>query len=138
EVRERAVGRGLVALALEKRAGAGQEGRWPRGRCGGGGEEDEGESDRQRARHVGDRSARLPTAANFAKILGSAPGAVYASLSMSKRVLVANDLQTITQMLANQLRDIGLAEVDFVRDGSEALDALERGRYDAVVTDVHM
>jgi PAS domain S-box-containing protein len=59
-------------------------------------------------------------------------------MSFPRRVLVVNDLETVSEMLAAQLGELGFAETKFVRDGSEALEVLDREDYDIVISDIHM
>lgn len=56
---------------------------------------------------------------------------------MTVRILVADDEAGIRLVLATHLRRRGW-EVDEAVDGTDALDKLERGRYDAVVLDQRM
>jgi DNA-binding NtrC family response regulator len=53
------------------------------------------------------------------------------------RILVAEDEEITLDNLVETLRDEGYA-VTGVRDGAEALAAIERGRYDLLVTDIKM
>jgi PAS domain S-box-containing protein len=54
------------------------------------------------------------------------------------RVLLVNDLQTVTELLAAQLRELGMHDLTFASDGSEALEVLERESFEVVLSDVHM
>jgi PAS domain S-box-containing protein len=55
-----------------------------------------------------------------------------------RRVLLVNDLQVVTEILAEQLRSLGVGSLVLARDGSRALDTLEHEPVDVVVSDVHM
>jgi PAS domain S-box-containing protein len=57
---------------------------------------------------------------------------------MPKRVLVVNDVEVMSRVLENQLRELGFDEIGFAANGSEALNFLDRCRPDLVISDVHM
>jgi len=57
--------------------------------------------------------------------------------ALSGRVLIAEDTASVRQILEVQVRGLGV-EVDFVENGKEALEKLQRGRYALVVSDLHM
>jgi two-component system, chemotaxis family, chemotaxis protein CheY len=53
-------------------------------------------------------------------------------------VLVVDDSQTMTRIMAAMLQKIGFAEVDQVHDGSSALQNLKRKTYGLVISDWEM
>jgi len=53
-------------------------------------------------------------------------------------VLVVDDSQTMTRIMATMLRKIGFADVDQVHDGSSALQNLKRKTYGLVISDWEM
>ncbi len=55
----------------------------------------------------------------------------------SKKVLIVEDEKGIRILLSDLLSSKGF-EVSMARDGQESLDQLEDGRFDLVVTDIHM
>ncbi|MCK4788646.1 MAG: response regulator [Desulfobacteraceae bacterium] len=55
----------------------------------------------------------------------------------SKKVLIVEDEKGIRVLLSDLLSSKGF-EVSMARDGQESLDQLEDGRFDLVVTDIHM
>ncbi|MEZ5919407.1 MAG: response regulator [Alphaproteobacteria bacterium] len=54
-----------------------------------------------------------------------------------KRLLIAEDTDSVRDVLARQLEKTGV-EADFVCDGKEALKALATGKYGILITDLHM
>lgn len=56
---------------------------------------------------------------------------------LNGRVLIAEDTAAVRQILEVQVRGIGV-EVDFVENGKQALEKLQRGRYALVISDLHM
>ncbi|MCD8571036.1 MAG: response regulator [Alphaproteobacteria bacterium] len=62
-----------------------------------------------------------------------------ASLSIDgpRRLLIAEDTQSIRDVLQRQLEKVGV-EADFAVNGREALDMLQSGKYGILITDLHM
>lgn len=56
---------------------------------------------------------------------------------LTGRVLIAEDTAAVRQILEVQVRGIGV-EVDFVENGKQAIEKLQRGRYALVISDLHM
>lgn len=56
---------------------------------------------------------------------------------LSGRVLIAEDTPAVRQILEVQVRGLGV-DVDFVENGRQALDKMQRGRYALVISDLHM
>lgn len=56
---------------------------------------------------------------------------------LTGKVLIAEDTAAIRQILEVQVRGLGI-EVDFVEDGKQALEKMQRGRYALVISDLHM
>ncbi|MCB1562600.1 MAG: response regulator [Alphaproteobacteria bacterium] len=54
-----------------------------------------------------------------------------------KRLLIAEDTDSVRDVLARQLEKTGV-EADFVCNGNEALKALATGKYGILITDLHM
>jgi PAS domain S-box-containing protein len=54
------------------------------------------------------------------------------------RALVVDDLELLRGVIASHLRELGVEDVRFARDGSEALDLLTHHPADVVISDVHM
>jgi CheY-like chemotaxis protein/HPt (histidine-containing phosphotransfer) domain-containing protein len=57
--------------------------------------------------------------------------------ALTGRVLIAEDTAAVRQILEVQVKGLGV-EVDFVENGKQALEKLQRGRYALVVSDLHM
>jgi PAS domain S-box-containing protein len=57
--------------------------------------------------------------------------------ALSGRVLIAEDTAAVRQILEVQVKGLGV-EVDFVENGKQALEKLQRLRYALVVSDLHM
>lgn len=55
-----------------------------------------------------------------------------------KRILIADDSKTMTNITFRILKDANYADVDVVYDGGSALAALRRKKYDLVITDSQM
>ena len=53
------------------------------------------------------------------------------------RLLIAEDTETVRDVLAKQLNLLG-SEADFANNGQEALDAMATGEYGIIFTDLHM
>lgn len=53
------------------------------------------------------------------------------------RLLVAEDTDSVREIIRRQLKHLG-CNADFVCNGAEALDALEKGDYNLLITDLHM
>jgi two-component system sensor histidine kinase/response regulator len=77
----------------------------------------------------------LETMASFAQ--GTPVGGGGTGGKLAGRVLIAEDTAAIRQILEVQVRGLGI-DVDFVENGKQALDRLQRGRYSLVVSDLHM
>ena len=58
-------------------------------------------------------------------------------LDGSQKILIAEDTEAIRQILDQQLKKLGI-EADFVENGREALEALEKNEYGILFTDLHM
>lgn len=56
---------------------------------------------------------------------------------LSGRVLIAEDTPAIRQILEVQVKGLGI-DVDFVENGKQAVEKLQRGRYALVISDLHM
>lgn len=56
---------------------------------------------------------------------------------LTGRVLIAEDTPAVRQILEVQVKGLGV-DVDFVENGKQALERLQKGRYALVVTDLHM
>ena len=74
--------------------------------------------------------------------LGEAVKGVVKQISSQKldgpqKILIAEDTEAVRQILDQQLKKLGI-EADFVDNGHKALDALEKGEYGILFTDLHM
>ena len=58
--------------------------------------------------------------------------------SSDLRILVVDDFATMRRIVKNVLKQLGYTNVDEVEDGSKALDMLEQGVYQFVVSDWNM
>ena len=58
--------------------------------------------------------------------------------STDLRILVVDDFATMRRIVKNVLKQLGYTNVDEVEDGSKALDMLEQGVYQFVVSDWNM
>jgi two-component system response regulator AtoC len=56
---------------------------------------------------------------------------------VSKRILIAEDEVLSRRWITAWLRDMGY-EVDEAKDGAEALDLIDRSRFDLVLSDIRM
>lgn len=56
---------------------------------------------------------------------------------LTGKVLIAEDTPAVRQILEVQVKGLGV-EVDFVENGRQALDKMQRNRYALVVSDLHM
>ncbi|HRQ60211.1 MAG TPA: response regulator, partial [Alphaproteobacteria bacterium] len=59
------------------------------------------------------------------------------SIDGPRRLLIAEDTQSVRDVLARQLEKVGM-EADFAVDGREALEMLKSGKYGILFTDLHM
>lgn len=64
-------------------------------------------------------------------------GGVHA-LKGPRGLLIAEDTDTVRDVLKRQLAKLGGIEADFVMNGIEALDALKTGKYGIMISDLHM
>ena len=55
-----------------------------------------------------------------------------------KRILVVDDLKTMTAIVYKILKDANYADIDLVHDGGSALATLRQKEYDLVITDWQM
>jgi DNA-binding response OmpR family regulator len=55
-----------------------------------------------------------------------------------KRILIADDSRTMTNITSRILKDANYADIDVVHDAGSALAALHRKEYDLVITDCQM
>lgn len=55
-----------------------------------------------------------------------------------RRLLIAEDTDTVRDVLRRQLASLGDVEADFVMNGIEALEALATGKYGILISDLHM
>jgi two-component system chemotaxis response regulator CheY len=54
------------------------------------------------------------------------------------RILAVDDSATMRRIIRNQLKQVGMDEVDEAQNGREALTMLGRARYDLLITDWNM
>ena len=54
------------------------------------------------------------------------------------RILAVDDSATMRRIIRNQLKQVGMDEVDEAQNGREALAMLARARYDLLITDWNM
>lgn len=59
------------------------------------------------------------------------------SFDTTKRLLIAEDNKSVTDMISRQLKTLG-AEADFVENGVQAIEKLSTGQYGILFTDLHM
>ena len=60
------------------------------------------------------------------------------ALQGPRRLLIAEDTDTVRDVLKRQLAKLGVDEIDFVMNGVEALEALKTGKYGILISDLHM
>ena len=60
------------------------------------------------------------------------------ALAGPRRILIAEDTDTVRAVLSRQLEKLGGVEADFVMNGVEALEALKTGKYGILISDLHM
>jgi two-component system sensor histidine kinase/response regulator len=70
-------------------------------------------------------------------VLDAAAKRTIAPLEGSSRLLIAEDTESVQDMLRRQLQTLG-AEADFVSNGKKAIESLKAGVYGILVTDLHM
>jgi CheY-like chemotaxis protein len=59
-------------------------------------------------------------------------------MHIGKRILIADDSKTMTNITFRILKDANYADIDVVHDAGSALAALHRKEYDLVITDCQM
>ncbi len=59
-------------------------------------------------------------------------------LTGSRRLLIAEDTDIVRNILQRQLESLGGVEVDFAKNGVEAMEMLKTGNYGILFTDLHM
>ncbi|AZG12106.1 MULTISPECIES: chemotaxis response regulator CheY [Cupriavidus] len=59
-------------------------------------------------------------------------------MNMNRKFLVVDDFATMRRIVRNLLKDIGHANVEEAEDGVDALEKLEAGSFDVVLTDWNM
>ena len=59
------------------------------------------------------------------------------NISGPKKLLIAEDTESVRDVLSRQLQKLGV-EADFVEDGKQALEALKTGQYGILFSDLHM
>lgn len=67
----------------------------------------------------------------------AASKAIKINIEGPTRLLIAEDTESVRDVLGRQLEKIGV-EADFVHDGKQALDAVRSGKYGLLITDLHM
>lgn len=60
------------------------------------------------------------------------------SIDGPRKLLIAEDTDSVQDILKRQLDKIGGIEADFVTNGEEAVEALKSGQYGILLTDLHM
>lgn len=70
-------------------------------------------------------------------VKSAAQSVVRMDMDGPKRLLIAEDTESVRDVLQRQLNKLGI-EADFVTDGRQALDALATGAYGILFTDLHM
>jgi CheY-like chemotaxis protein len=85
----------------------------------------------------------LPRTTPYVQVLMAVKSAAAGAKPLRKgglvkgRILIAEDTASVRQILEVQLRSLDI-EVDFVEDGKQALEKLQRGRYSLLISDLHM
>ena len=59
-------------------------------------------------------------------------------MNMNRKFLVVDDFATMRRIVRNLLTDIGHSNVEEAEDGVDALEKLETGAFDVVLTDWNM
>jgi signal transduction histidine kinase/DNA-binding response OmpR family regulator len=70
-------------------------------------------------------------------VLDAAVHSVQIETDAPRRLLIAEDTESVRDVLQRQLDKIGI-EADFVTNGKEAIEALDTGKYNILLTDLHM